>query len=90
MTTRISRKGKRTATAPERRELFWIDVLDHMPDDEMNVLIAVTDGEGCEVWTGFHDGDDGWRYSSAEKVVGGIVTHWMDFPDPPIRKGAGK
>lgn len=57
----------------------WISTKDRLPDDEQTVLIALADGE---VWTGFHDGDDGWRFVSADKV-GSPVTHWMSFPEPP-------
>jgi hypothetical protein len=60
----------------------WIAVEDQLPDDELTVLIALSDGE---VWTGYHD-DDQWRYVSADLVEAGKVTHWMDFPEPPVRK----
>jgi hypothetical protein len=57
----------------------WVATASALPDDEQTVLIALSDDE---VWTGFHDGDDGWRYVSADPV-GVAVTHWMPFPEPP-------
>lgn len=57
----------------------WIPVAERLPDDEQCVLIAMEDGE---VWTGFVDGDQ-WRYVSADPV-GSKVTHWAEFPAPPI------
>lgn len=58
----------------------WISVADRLPDDDLTVLIALADGE---VWTGFMDAGD-WRYVSAD-LVGIEVTHWMDFPEPPLK-----
>ncbi len=60
----------------------WIDASVELPDAEMTVLLALSDGE---VWAGFHDGDDGWRYVSADKIESVTVTHWAEFPAPPIR-----
>jgi hypothetical protein len=57
----------------------WTAVTECLPDDDQCVLIALSDGE---VWTGFHDGDAGWRFVSAD-LVGDPVTHWMPFPEPP-------
>lgn len=59
----------------------WIDAAQQLPDDDQCVLIALDDGE---VWTGYHDGDDGWRYVSSDPL-GGRVTHWMQLPEPPAR-----
>lgn len=56
----------------------WIPVNDHLPDDEMTVLLALADGE---VWPGFHD-DGKWFYVSADPV-GVEVLHWAEFPAPP-------
>lgn len=55
---------------------------DHLPDDDMTVLIALSDGE---VWTGFLDAGD-WRFVSAELVNQGSgvrVTHWAPIPEGP-------
>lgn len=59
--------------------MTWIPCSQELPDDDQTVLIVMDDGE---VWTGFHDGDDGWRYVSADPI-GAPVTHWMAFPEPP-------
>jgi hypothetical protein len=59
--------------------MTWTPISDSLPDDDQCVLIALEDGE---VWTGYLDGDDGWRYVSADPV-GVPVTHWMAFPSPP-------
>lgn len=61
---------------------LWHSVNVELPDDDMTVLIALSDGE---VWTGFMDAGD-WRYVSAELVDQGSgtkVTHWAEFPEPP-------
>ena len=59
----------------------WIDVTQQLPDDDTCVLIALDDGE---VWTGYHDGDDGWHYVSSDPLES-RVTHWMDLPNPPVK-----
>lgn len=63
-------------------QIHWIDAARKLPDDELVVLVALSDGE---VWTGFHDAGE-WRYASADPVdqgEGTIVTHWAEFPAPP-------
>jgi hypothetical protein len=60
--------------------IHWIPVTDTLPDDDILVLIADTEKD---VFTGFHDGDNGWRYCSAEKVSD-PVTHWADLPESPV------
>lgn len=57
----------------------WISTAEQLPDDEQTVLIAMEDGE---VWTGFMDAGE-WRYVSADPV-GCAVTHWREFPEPPM------
>ena len=57
----------------------WTRCADRMPDDDQTVLIVMDDGE---VWTGWHDGDHGWRYVSGDPV-NCVVTHWAEFPAPP-------
>lgn len=57
----------------------WTPIADSLPDDNICVLIALADGE---VWTGFIDAGE-WRYVSAD-LIEGTVTHWMDFPAPPV------
>ena len=57
-------------------ELRWIPVTESLPDAETTVMISMEDGE---VWTGFHDGDDGWRYVSADPASG--VKAWRHMPE---------
>lgn len=59
-------------------KVVWVDCRKQLPDDEMTVLVALSDGE---VWTGFHE-DNQWRYVSADPI-GPEVTHWAQFPAPP-------
>ncbi len=60
--------------------IYWIPVTESLPDDDITVLIADTEED---VFTGFHDGDNGWRYCSAERVMVPI-THWAELPAPPV------
>jgi hypothetical protein len=64
--------------------VVWMDATQELPDDEMTVLLALSDGE-C--WTGFHlEGD--WRFVCGELVDQGCgtrVTHWAEFPPPPTQ-----
>lgn len=55
----------------------WTSPAEQMPDGDITVLIAFGDGE---VWTGFHDGDDGWRFVSGDPVRD-PVCGWMEFPE---------
>lgn len=68
-------------TPPQERQLFWIDVRDHMPDDEITVLVATreNDGEATMAW----HCDGLWRDCGSAAVLDG-VTHWMDLPEGPV------
>lgn len=57
------------------KALKWIPVSERLPDAEECVMIQMADGE---VWTGFYDGDDGWRYVSADPASG--VQAWRQMP----------
>jgi hypothetical protein len=60
----------------------WIPTAQELPDEDICVLIALSDGE---VWTGFLDGG-AWRFSSADLVdqgEGTTVTHWTHIPVHP-------
>lgn len=60
----------------------WIPCSQELPDEEITVLIALSDGE---VWTGFLDTGE-WRYESADLVDQGegvTVTHWAHIPAHP-------
>lgn len=62
--------------------VHWHDPATELPDDEICVLIALSDGE---VATGFHlDGD--WHFTEGVTVDQGCGTRvlfWADFPEPP-------
>jgi hypothetical protein len=58
----------------------WVPVDKELPDDELTVLLALSDGE---VWTGFHEAGK-WYHESGDRLTG-VVTHWMQFPEPPSR-----
>lgn len=68
----------------------WIPVDERMPDDEIDVMIAI-DVErprskwNDPVWIGWHDGAAGcWRVADGLRVD---VTHWMELPEPPKAPG---
>jgi len=63
---------------PVRTSIHWIPAELELPDDDILVLIAETDGN---VSTGFHDADV-WRYSHGAGVDD-LVTHWADLPAAP-------
>lgn len=60
----------------------WTPVAERLPDDDVLVLLALTDDE---VWPGFRDGDF-WRYVDATPIESAQVTHWTDLPAPPARE----
>ncbi len=57
----------------------WIPVTDLLPDDDMLVLVALSDGE---VWTGYMDAE-AWIDNVTGSELNGQVTHWMPLPEPP-------
>lgn len=71
----------REVQPPARVESFWIDVRDHLPDDDITVLIATgPDDEGDhEVTMAFRDAGV-WRNSISLKQYP-IVEAWMDVPE---------
>lgn len=71
----------RRATPPQLRRAYWIDVLDHMPDDEMSVLVGTNRSADSEVNLGWH-ADGVWRDCASAEIIAD-VTHWMDLPEPP-------
>jgi len=64
---------------PQPVQLFWIDVKDHLPDDEMTVLFHSADGE---TFVGFRESGEWFDATSAIHPVA-FVTHWADLPTPP-------
>ena len=60
----------------------WIAVEDEMPDDDITVLVVVSDDDGDgAILLGFHDGDH-WRNAEHNDEIA-RVTHWMDLPALP-------
>lgn len=57
----------------------WIPVSTRLPDADLTVLIALSDGD---VWTGYLDGDT-WRDVGATPLEQGRVTYWADLPEHP-------
>lgn len=75
----MSTRPPRPILPPQPRELFWIDVRDHLPDDQITVLVALQFGEMELAW---HEEGHWWLCAS-----GGMedrISHWMDLPEPPI------
>ena len=83
MTTRCnSRPSRLPAVGVLAGHVIWVDARQIIPDDEITVLIALSDGE---VWTGFHETGE-WRMVDAEPVRrrrGVRVTHWAELPEHP-------
>lgn len=63
---------------PQPRIIHWIDVRDHLPDDEITVLVSF---DGGEVSLGWHEAGV-WRECACACQLE-TVTHWMDLPEPP-------
>lgn len=67
----------------------WIDPNIEMPDDDITVLIALSDGE---VWTGHHIGGE-WFYCegcAVDQDNGTFVEWWAEFPLPPVIVRGGR
>ena len=62
----------------------WTHVDDAMPDREVNVILHTERGQ---VDAGWHEGGQDWRWLSGGKVES-PVTHWMPFPNPPLKEAA--
>jgi hypothetical protein len=64
-----------------RREGFavWTSVETALPDEDLNVLLALDDGE---VWPGYLS-ETGWIYVTGDPINVGRVTHWMHMPAHP-------
>lgn len=59
--------------------ITWYAVTDHLPDDEMTVLVFRPETSE-PVWVGFRAGDQ-WR--SVDGFPFESVTHWADLPEGP-------
>lgn len=60
---------------PQARVTYWIDVRDHLPDDETTVHCCCE----TEVFDGYHRDGAWWMSSSDEQTT---VTHWADLIEP--------
>jgi hypothetical protein len=73
-------------SATPQSAVVWKDAKEELPDEDLTVLMALSDGE---VWTGFLDAGE-WRFVSADPVDQGdgtCVTHWADLPPHPNDQG---
>lgn len=57
----------------------WTIPGDSMPDDDMNVLIAMKDGE---VWPAYRSAGV-WFYICGGHIEPDRISHWTDFPEAP-------
>ncbi|MCC6071432.1 DUF551 domain-containing protein [Massilia sp. GCM10020059] len=57
----------------------WTNVNEALPDADLAVLIAMSDGD---VWLGYLDGEI-WRDVGADVIAWDRVTHWMHLPPAP-------
>lgn len=63
----------------------WCDVAGGLPDDDITVLVALSDGE---VWPAYYgrayDGsDEGWLYVTGDPIESARVLYWMPMPPHP-------
>jgi hypothetical protein len=66
-------------------QMQWIGVADRLPDDGIDVMVAL--GDGC-VWVGCldPDGEGGEWVDPCNFPID--VTHWCEFPEHPGEKQA--
>lgn len=68
----------RIAKASDEAVTFqWILSTESLPDDDIQVLIELEDGE---VWTGYRDAKV-WRYASGDEISVNVIS-WGHFPAP--------
>lgn len=63
--------------------VHWVEAAVEMPDDEMTVLLALSNGE---TWVGYRLAGE-WYLLAAEVTGTGEpirVTHWADMPEHPV------
>jgi hypothetical protein len=65
----------------EIKVMKWIDVNEQMPDDDIEVLVAMNGKDWCFA---SHDADLGWVHEGGYVRLTG-VTHWMDFETPEVK-----
>lgn len=67
------------AHPPQPTTLHWIDVRDHLPDDEITVLVFGRD----EAMTHAYLVGELWRNAETDEVMCQNITHWAELPEPP-------
>lgn len=60
----------------------WIDVKEDMPDDDMEVLVAINGKDWCFAT---HDSDRGGWVHLNQLCLLPCVTHWMDLEAPEVQ-----
>lgn len=85
----MSRKQSKVPMAPQTRQIFWIDVLDHLPDDEITVLGYVGNGEMELVYHAYN------RWCIAQTTLTINIFFWAELPNPPefhsaVKKGGAQ
>ena len=66
--------------APIKRSVTWQHAEAGLPDSDIEVMVAMTDGD---VRPAFHDGEQ-WRDLTAWPLPDGAVLMWCDYPDHPM------
>jgi hypothetical protein len=66
-------------TPPQPVTIYWIDVRDHLPDDEITVLVSSGDQD---IDVGYHLAGE-WYRTYGQLL--GDVAYWADLPEPPKR-----
>jgi hypothetical protein len=78
-----------TAKPPQPREIYWIDVEDHLPDDEITVLVCDVQGD---MYLAYHAEGEWWQ-EGFNPVLGtliGNVSYWADLPLPPTMRATNE
>jgi hypothetical protein len=59
----------------------WIPVSEQLPDSDTTVMTFAPDSNE-PIWPAYHDGNQ-WVDFVGSPINDGIITHWMEFPEPP-------
>lgn len=59
----------------------WILCTDALPDTDTTVM-TFTPESSEPIWPAYHDGDR-WIDVGGCPIDDAVITHWMDFPEPP-------
>ena len=64
--------------------LTWLPATEHMPDDDITVLLAMDPARAGEpVWLGWCDAGTWHDATTGRTLPSGVVTHWADMPAGP-------